>query len=129
VTGLAETGFPAELASETIARLYESQGLPHTAAAIRALCMRPARIDARPCDGAIEVSWQTSAPGPLLLRAVTFVPGEAPSVTDHEAESHGTMVLRIDGGWVCVAVGRSSGGRFVPLAHAAPVHVDSGERG
>ena len=120
----AEPPFPPEMASETIARLYESQGRPEKAASIRALIGKPAHLQARARDGALEVTWHVSdpEPGPLLLRLVTFAPGCGQATTDTIAPGpSGTIVLRAEAGWACVAIGRRDAERFVPLAHAPPV--------
>lgn len=123
----AEPPFPPEMASETIARLYESQGRPEKAASIRALIGKPAHLQARARDGALEVTWHVSdpEPGPLLLRLVTFAPGGRTTVDTPAAERSGTIALRCDPGWTCVAIGRLDAERFVPLAHAPPVRVNS----
>ena len=46
--------FPPELASETIARLYERQGKPDKAAAVRAM-LRGARVEAQAEGGVLRV--------------------------------------------------------------------------
>ena len=120
----SDAQFPFEMASETMARLYETQGRPDKAAAIRALIGKAAHVEARVCDGAIEVSWHAAEAGPVLLRLVVFAPGGGPLVTDTPAPApSGTTLLRADPGWACVAIGRHDGERFVPLAHAPPLCV------
>lgn len=114
--------FPSELASETMARLYESQGLPEKAAAIRALCGRP-HVGTRHLDGRLEVTWQVPAGAPLRMRVITFAPGERPRVVDLDVQPSGTSLVEGGRGWVCVAVGRRENGHFVPLAHARPIRI------
>ena len=115
--------FPRELASETMARLYERQGKPEKAAAVRAL-LRDAHVEAHAGKGALRIAWWLRAPGPHVLRVARFAGGEA-AVVDLPAEgTSGATTWAGSPGWVCVAIGRlADGDRFVPIAHAAPVRI------
>ena len=122
--GDPDAPFPPELASETMARLYERQGKPEKAAAVRAL-LRGAHVEAHARDGALDVVWQVREPGSFVLRVVRFG-GDAPGVVDQPAIGPGgSGSTTVTGpGWVCVAIGRlADGDRFVSMAHAPPVRI------
>jgi len=125
VTGEEELDppFPPELASETMARLYERQGKPDKAAAVRAL-LRGAHVEAHAVDGTLRIAWMLRASGPHVLRVVRFGGGET-AVEDRPIEGPGGAAQWTGPpGWACVAIGRlADGDRFVPIAHAAPVRI------
>jgi hypothetical protein len=125
VTGEPEPDapFPPELASETIARLYERQGKPGKAAAVRAL-LRGASLEVRADGDVVRVSWLARAPGAYVLRVVRFGAMER-GVEDLPAEgTGGSASWTGPPGWICVAIGRGAGGEFSSLAHAAPLRFD-----
>jgi hypothetical protein len=127
-TDSADLPFPPELASETMARLFESQGRPDKAAAVRALLAGEAHVEAVARDGRIEIAWRIRSAGPLSLRVVRFAPGDGtPDTRDIPVDGPtGAVELPGPSGWVCVAIGHPEGDRFVPLAHAPPLRVDAG---
>lgn len=118
-----DAGFPPELASETMARLYERQGKPDKAQAVRAM-LRGALVQAHAVDGRVRITWQIRASGPHVLRVVRFGGGES-GVEDRPIEGPGGVATWTgSAGWACVAIGRfADGDRFVPIAHAAPVRI------
>lgn len=112
--------FPPELASETIALLYERQGKPDKAAAVRAL-LREAHVEVARDGDVLRVSWTARAPGPHMLRVVRFS-GLERVVEDLPAQGGGgTASWTGPAGWVCVAIGRIVGDAFEALAHAPPL--------